>query len=201
MAVMASIPRNLLQRRSRQRCSISLHDEKQSHEIVERMGHNGREQASLHQEQPTEIQPHEAGDDRIRRRREMGQTEEDAGGEKRQGIGDHPPETGLDHAAKQELLTEPCEGGQERELCRGATSEYPAELANHEVDQPAQSSIRSLQNPDKREEQWRGGTHTPEEGAPARLQLRQRRYTQYPAQTHCQQRQSRFSGQGQAYEL
>ena len=116
---------------------MSLHDEEQSHEIIERMGHHGRKQASLHQEQPAEIQPHEAGDDRIRRRSEMRQTEEDAGGEKCQGIRDQPCEAGLDHAAKQELLAETREAGQERELGGGATSERRPELANHEVNQPA----------------------------------------------------------------
>jgi hypothetical protein len=128
----------------------------------------------------------------------MRQAEEDAGGEKRQGIRDQPRETGLDHAPKQELLAETRESRQERELGSGATSEYRAELANHKVDQPAQSSIRSLQNPDEGEKQRRGSQHPPEEGTAARLQLRQRRYAEHPAQTHCDQGQPGFSGHGQA---
>ena len=128
---------NLLRRRSRLRCSISLHDEEEGYEIIEPMGHHGREQASLHQEQPTEVEPHEAGDKRIRGRREMRQTEEDTGGGKRQVIRDQARETDLDHAAKQELLAETREAGQERELGGGATRERRPELANHEVNQPA----------------------------------------------------------------
>jgi len=114
-----------------------LHDEEESYEIIEPMGHHGRDQASLHQEQSPEIQPHEAGDNRIRRRSEMRQTEEDAGGEKCQRIRDQPRETGLDHAAKQQLLAETREGGQERELGGGAASECRTELTHHEVNQPA----------------------------------------------------------------
>jgi len=129
--------RNLLGRRSRLRCSISLHDEEERHEIIEPMGHHGREQASLQQEQPAEIQPHEASDDGIRRRSEMRQPEEEAGGEKRQGIRDQPREAGLDHPAKQELLAKTREASQERELGGGAAGECWTELANHEVNQPA----------------------------------------------------------------
>ena len=129
--------RNLLGRGARLRCSISLHDEEESYEIIEPVGHHGGKQASLYQEQPAEVQPHDAGDDRIRRRSEMRQTEEDTGGEKRQVIRDQARETDLDHAAKQELLAETREAGQKRELGGRATSECRAKLVNHEVNQPA----------------------------------------------------------------
>jgi hypothetical protein len=180
------------------RRAVSPGNVDQSHEIVQRVGNDRRQEAALNQEKEPQIEAHHPGQDGVGPGGKMDQAEQHARSQECRGLRQYPSQRDLRHTPKQHLFAYPSQSSQQSQLSGRAGGQKSPQLLDHERNQTMDRPAPRGEHPGEPEQQRHGCGEAQDQRRETGLELPYWGDAEPAAKRPGQEQQSGLAGERQA---